>query len=300
MRVTMNTMYSQINMDLSRLTERLAGLTDKISSGKQYQVPSDAPVKLTHALGLRDSVADTEQYKRDISYGTGWVAATENVMTHVTDRLTRAKELAIEAANDTQNAGTRKAIAQEIKAILEETVSLGNTRLGDRYIMAGTRTTGYSSQGDPAPFEIDSDLNVSYHGNQEDITLDVSSGRKQKINLDGKSSLMDSGAFKALKDLYDSLMANSQPNIENALGKLDQSINYVSDKTAELGAMANSLEDKDDMADSMGLINKKVLSDLEDTDMIDAINSLNATQTAYQAALGAASKVMQVTLADYL
>jgi flagellar hook-associated protein 3 FlgL len=298
MRVTMNTMYSQINMDLSRLTERLANLTDSISSGKQYQVPSDAPVKLTHALELRDSLAETEQYKRDISYGNGWVMATENVMTHVTDRLTRAKELAVQAANDTQNAGTRRAIAQEIKAILEEVVSLGNTKLGDRFIMAGTRTTGYPDG--ERPFVMDRDMNVTYHGNQEDITLDVSSGKKQKINLDGKTSLMESGSFQALKDLYDSLMANSQPNIENALGKIDQSINYVSDKTSELGAMANSLEVKDEMADSIGVINRQVLSDVEDTDMIEAINSLNATQTAYQAALGAASKVMQVTLADYL
>ena len=298
MRVTMNTMYSQINLDLSRLTERLAGLTDSISSGKQYQVPSDAPVKLTHALGLRDSLAETEQYKRGISYGSGWVMATENVMTHVTDRLTRAKELAVEAANDTQNAGTRKAIAQEIKAILEEVVSLGNTRLGNRYILAGTRTTGYPAG--EAPFVMDRDMNVEYTGNREEITLDVSSGKKQKINLDGQTSLMESGSFQALKDLYDSLMADSQPNIENALGKIDLSIDYVSDKTAELGAMANSLEVKDEMADSMGIINRQVLSDVEDTDMIDAINSLSATQTAYQAALGAASKVMHVTLADYL
>ncbi len=294
----MNTMYSRINMDLSRLTERLAGLTDSISSGKQYQVPSDAPVKLTHALGLRDSLSETEQYKRDISYGRGWAMATENALTHVTDRLTRAKELAIEGANDTQNAGTRKAIAEEIKTILEETVSLGNTKLGDRYILAGSRTNGYADN--ESPFVMDSDHNVQYKGNQEDISLDVCSGRKQKINLDGRSGLLDSGTFQALKDLYDSLMADSQPNIENAIIKVDQSINYVSNKTASLGAMANSLDVKDDMADSIGLVNRQVLSDVEDTDMIDAINSLNATQTAYQAALGAASKVMKVTLADYI
>ncbi len=298
MRVTMNTMYSQINLDLSRLTERLAGFTDNISSGKQYQVPSDAPVKLTHALGLRDSLSETEQYKRNISYGRGWVTATENVLTHVTDRLTRAKELAVEGANDSQNQSTRRAIAKEVKAILEEVVSLGNTRLGDRYILAGSRTTGYAHND--RPFVMDNDQNVEYHGNQEDITLDVSSGRKQKVNLDGRSTLVESGSFQALKDLYDSLVAGSQPDIENAIGKLDESINHISNKTAELGAMANALDVKEEMADSMGLVSRQVLSDVEDTDMIEAINSLNATQTAYQAALGAASKVMQVTLADYL
>ncbi len=298
MRVTMTTMYDRIKTDLARLTERLDKTNASISSGKIYQTPSDAPVRLTHALGLRDNLADVDQFKRNISYAQGWVKATENVFTGVEERLQRAKELAVQGANDTLNEDDRRAIAQEVRHILEEAVSLGNTKLGNRYILAGSRTTGYA-QGQ-RPFELDRDGNVSYPGNREDVMVNVAPGIKQKINLDGKTSLQESGAFEALRDLYDSLMANSHPDIENALKKIDDSIVYVSNQTARIGAMANSLDVKSDLMDSQKIINTEILSGVEDTDMIEAINNLNATQTAYQAALGAASKVMKVSLADYV
>ncbi len=298
MRVTMTTMYNRVKTDLSRLTERLDRTNATISSGKIYQTPSDAPVKLTHALGLRDNLADVEQFKRNITYGQGWVKATENTLSGVEERLQRAKELAIEGANDTINGDNRRAIAQEVKNILEEVVSLGNAKLGNRYLLAGSKTTDYAEG--QKPFVMDRDGNVTYLGNQDSIELDVAPGIRQNINLDGKSTLVDSGAFDALKDLYDSLMANSQPNIENAIKKLDDSMVHISNQTARIGAMANSLDVKEVVMDSQKIINTQILSGVEDTDLIEAINNLNATETAYQAALGAASKVMKMTLADYI
>ncbi len=298
MRVTMNTMYERIKNDLFRLTEKLDKYNAQISSGKIYQTPSDAPVKLTHALGIRNTISDLDQYKRNITYAKGWLSVTENVMISIEDRLQRAKELALQGANDTQNGDTRRAIATEVKTILEEVVSLGNTKFGKRFVFAGTKTQGFKE--DEMPFQMDNSGNVTYHGNTEDIELNISPGNKQKINLDGKTSIMDSNTFKALKDLYDSLMANSQPNIENAIEKLDKSLIYVSNQVAQLGAMANSIDVKEELNETSHIANKEILSNIEDADMIEAITTLNATQTAYQAALGAASKVMKVTLADYL
>ncbi len=298
MRVTMNTMYERVKTDLDRLTERLNKYNAQISSGKIYQTPSDAPIKLTHALGVRDTISNLDQFKRNISYGKGWLAVTENTLRSFEDRLQRAKELAIQGANDTQNADTRRAIATEVKSILEELVSLGNTKFGNRFVFAGTKTNG--SHKDEMPFQMDYKGNVIYTGNTEDISINVAPGIKEKINLDGKGALIDSGAFKAVKDLYDSLMADSQPNIENAIDKLDKSLTEITNQIGKIGSMENSLEVKEDLNETGRLTNKEILSNIEDADMIEAISSLNATQTAYQAALGAASKIMKVSLADYL
>ena len=294
----MNTMYERVKTDLDRLTERLDKYNAQISSGKIYQNPSDAPVKLTHALGIRDSISNLDQYKRNISYGKGWLAVTENALRSFEDRLQRAKELAIQGANDTQNADTRRAIATEVKSILEELVSLGNTKFGNRFVLAGTKTRG--SHINEMPFQLEKDGNVTYTGNTEDISLNIAPDMKEKINLDGKTALVDSGAFKAVKDLYDSLMANSHPDIENAIDKLDKSMIEISNQIGKVGSMENSFEVKEDLNETGRLTNKIILSQIEDADMIEVISSLNATQTAYQAALGAASKIMEVSLADYL
>ncbi len=298
MRVTMNSLYDQINTDLSRLVEQQAKTNASISSGKIYRRPSDAPVELTHALGLRSSLSDIRQFERNITFGQGWVQATESTVRQIQDRLIRAKELAVEGANDTQNASTRRAIAAEVKVILDEVVSLANTSLGGRYILAGTKTRGYE-QGH-APFMLDKDGSVTYHGNDEDFNIDTGTGQSQKINLDGKSSLVQSGLFEALDLLQDSLNADSQHSIETAIADLDLGIVHLSEQTALLGAMGNTLETREDIASSLTLTNMEQLSDIEDTDIIRAISDLKTQETGYQAALASASKVMSMSLVDFL
>ncbi len=298
MRITMKTIYDQINTDLNRLTTNLAKTNASISSGKIYHSPSDAPIALTRALGLRSSIKETDQYQDNIRYGQGWVAATENAIDQVQDRLLRAKTLAIQGANDSQNADSREAIAKEVKRLLEDVVALGNTQLGGRYVLAGSRTKGYGPG--EAPFVLNQDNTVTYNGNREDISLTVAGGVKQKINLDGHTALVKSGVFSALKDLYDSLMSNSQPDIEVAIAEVDKSLEYVGQQLSELGAQANSLDNKRDMAESLSFVNTERLSDTEDTDIVEAIADLKTYETSYQAALAAASKVMQQSLVDYI
>ena len=298
MRVTMNSLYDRINTDLSRIVENQAKINAEISSGKIYRRPSDAPVELTHALGFRSDLNDAKQFERNITFGQGWVQATETSIRQIEDRLVRAKELAVEGANDTQNADTRKAIAAEVKVILDEVVSLANTSIGGRYILAGTRTNGYDNG--ETPFMIDKDGKVTYLGNDEDFSIDIGTAQTQKINLDGKSALVHSGLFDALDMLQDSLNANSQHSIETALAKIDLSITHVSDQTALTGAMGNTLDNKADIASSLSLTIEEQLSDIEDTDIIRAISELKTLDSGYQAALAAASKVMQMSLVDFI
>ncbi len=298
MRITMNTIYDQINTDLARLVEKQAITNASISSGKIYRRPSDEPVVLTHALSIRNAISGTEQFARNIKYGQGWVRATESALTQVQDRLLRAKSLAVQGANDTLTADDRRAIAAEIKTLLEEVVALGNTKMGDRYIFGGTRTRGY--EPGEAPFVLNKDGSVSYNGNREDLSLTVAAGFQQKINLDGQTALVQTGVFEALDLLYDSLQSSSQPDIEVALGDIDNALELVGQQIAKLGAMDNSLINKEDMAQSLTLTNRERLSDIEDTDIIQAITDLRTQETSYQAALASASRVMNLSLVDYI
>ena len=298
MRVTMNSLYDRINTDLSRLVENQAKTNASISSGKIYRRPSDAPVNLTHALGYRSELSDTKQFSRNIVFGQGWVQATETAMRQVQDRLTRAHELAVEGANDTLNATDRRAIADEVKVILEEVVSIANTSIGGRYILAGSRTKGYDNG--ETPFMLDKYGQVTYNGNEEDFSIDIGTGQTQKINLDGKTALVQSGAFEALDMLQDALNANSQHSIETAIEDLSVSMEYVTRQTAKLGAMGNTLEKKEELSTSLSLTIEERLSDVEDTDIIRAISDLKTLDAGYQAALAAASKVMKMSLADFV
>ena len=297
MRITMSTIYDQINTDLNRLTEKMAKTNASISSGKIYRRP-DGPVALTHALSVRVALSETKQCERNITYGQAWVTATESALTQVEDRLMRAKTLAVQGANDSQNDQSRKAIAVEIKTLLDEIVALGNTKLAGRYVFAGTKTRGY--EPGEAPFVLERDGSVNYLGNREDLVINVASGLQQKINLDGHTALVQSKAFETLDLLYDSLMANSRADVEVALADVDKSIEYLSLQVSQLGAQANTLFNKADMVNTLTLTNQERLSDIEDTDIVRAITDLKTQETSYQASLASASRVMGLSLVNYL
>ena len=298
MRVTMRTLYNQIKTDIGNITDQMNLTTSKLSSGKIYRRPSDAPVALTHALTLRSQLSTTSQVKRNIVYARGWQQATENVLQKVEERLRRAKSLAIQGANDSQNIETRQAIAREVKGILEELVTLGNTRFGGRYIFGGTRTDGYD-KGE-APFVETQDGSVDYLGNRQSIEVNVADGVKVTINLDGDEVFVQGGAFEGLKKLYDSLMNNSRDDIDASIGDIDQALKHINREISKIGAMANSLESYSDVADSMELTDTERLSEVEDTDMVRAASDLSMLQTSYQASLAAAAKVMQLSLAEFV
>ncbi|HID98193.1 MAG TPA: flagellar hook-associated protein 3 [Thermodesulfobacteriaceae bacterium] len=297
-RITMNSIYSGITNDLSRLTGAMARTNASISSGKIYSRPSDNPVALTHALNVRTALSDTEQYSHNIVYAQGWVRATEVAMIQISDRMTRAKELAVQGANDSLNAGDRRAIAAEIETILEEVVALGNSSLGGRYLFGGSRTSDYAP--DEAPFILDRDGNVTYHGNGDGISVSTGSGIHLEINLNGNDSLVQSGVFETLDLLHDSLMADSQSDIEVAIGDIDRAFQYITQQVAELGARGNTLENNADMQTQFELTSRERLSDIEDTDLIEAAAELKIQETSYQAALASASKVMGMSLVDFL
>ncbi|OCC15559.1 Flagellar hook-associated protein FlgL [Dissulfuribacter thermophilus] len=298
MRVTVANIFNQIKTDLGNITEEMSLKTSQISSGKIYRRPSDAPVALTHALSIRSSISVTNQVQRNIVYGQGWTRSTEEVLNQVQERLTRAKTLAIQGANDTQNADTRRAIAEEVKGILEELVSLGNTRFGGRYLFGGTKTKGYDRG--QAPFVLGQDGKVQYLGNRDNFEITVADGLTKVINIDGDTAFMQGGVFDSVSKLYDSLVSNSQEDIDASIGAIDEALKNISVQISKAGSISGSLERLESMADSLELTDKERLSDIEDIDMVEAATDLTRLQTSYQASLAAASKIMQLSLADFI
>jgi len=298
MRVATRTLYNQIKTDLWNITEQMNLNTSRLSSGKIYRSPSDEPVALTHALTLRTQLATTAQLKRNIVYAKGWQRATENVLQKVEERLVRARTLAVQGANDAQNTHTRLTIAKEIHAIMEELVTLGNTRFGGRYIFGGTKTKDYD-RGE-APFVINQYGDVEYKGNRQKIEIKVADATKVAVNVDGQAAFMEGGIFEGLKKLYHALVQNSREDIDASIGAIDQSLKHLNVEIARIGAVSNSLETYGDVADTMEFTDKERLSDVEDVNMVETAADLASLQTSYQASLSAAAKVMQLSLAHFI
>src|SRR5690554_7972186 len=103
MRVTNKTMTNNLLRNLNQGKSRLDKLNFQLSTGYTVNVPSDDPVKTGSILRLRSSVKATEQYLRNTDHAISWLEATDTVLQELVNVIHRARDLAIQGANGTND-----------------------------------------------------------------------------------------------------------------------------------------------------------------------------------------------------
>ncbi|MCB9496523.1 MAG: flagellar hook-associated protein FlgL [Fibrobacteria bacterium] len=136
--------YGMINDNVQRGIQANAQRVDEsmtqLSTGKMIRRPSDDPVGTSAALQLRTQLSSGNQYYRNMEDGLGWLSTTETALGTGNSALQRARELAIQGANDTYGATERQYLVSEVEGILEEVLSIANTSFKGDYIFSGTQT----------------------------------------------------------------------------------------------------------------------------------------------------------------
>ncbi|MDA8165610.1 MAG: flagellin [Desulfobacteraceae bacterium] len=151
MRTTLRTINESILRNLNSLTTSMNDLDNQISSGKQMSKISDNPINLMGALGLRTDLGQIQQYQKNLLYGNNFIGASENALTGIKDLVMQAKVLATQAANSSMTPANRANMAEQVRNLFEQALTLSNTQVDGKYIFGGQRTTGYNT-AEPTPF----------------------------------------------------------------------------------------------------------------------------------------------------
>ena len=114
MRITQNMLHRTALGDVLAARVRLSRTQEQASSGLRINRPSDDPVGAGVLAGLRGERDGIAQYTRVVSALRGRVGALESALGESNDVLIRARELAIQGANGTQDAASRAQIARAI------------------------------------------------------------------------------------------------------------------------------------------------------------------------------------------
>lgn len=88
--------------------------------------------------------------------------------------------------------------------------------------------------------------------------------------------------------------------LEQSLTDFHNLQDNLSERISDFGARANRTQVQLEIYSQLDLASTTNLSELQDTDLTKAILNLKAKEVAYQAALSAAAKTMQLSLVDYL
>ena len=100
MRVTQGMIYNSTNQSLSSTLSALQTMTEKVSSTKELNRPSDNPADVRSAVQLRDALAELNQFQRNIDTASSRVDAMDNAMASVGDLIvTRQNDHKLGIAN---------------------------------------------------------------------------------------------------------------------------------------------------------------------------------------------------------
>jgi flagellar hook-associated protein 3 FlgL len=303
MRVATSMMYSFIRNSLADITRDLNSASETVITGKRLNTLSDDPMGMIRAAGIKSTLNGLKQMDRSISLGNSWLTTSENALTQAQDLVSESKTLALQMANASINPENRKDAAVMVQHITEQMMALANTRVEDRYIFSGNDTdipsfaveTVTDEFGDPVE-------KIGYQGDDQPFSIKVGTGGMTEIGGDGGrifSQIFDTLAdFKTALETTDETVALE--GINNAITALDVDFNHLNSEISAVGSRMTRLDMKSVIFQEMKINETEKLSAVEDADIIEAITRLEQMQLSYQAALSSSSKVMSMSLLDYL
>jgi flagellar hook-associated protein 3 FlgL len=145
---------------------------------------------------------------------------------------------------------------------------------------------------------------IEYQGDTHDFEIAIGSQSRLVVNEIGSAAiggdLGSNDLFQILAQLKGSLEANDPDEVGASLERLRSYESHITSILARLGASLDRVAMKEIVSGYIKDELTQQISDRGDTDLVAAANLLSAKETAYQAALLSSSKVMEMSLMDYL
>jgi len=274
---------------------KVARYQEQLSSGKRILVMSDDPIGGRRALTSRIQMSQNGKFLDNIDKSLAFMDATDATMTEMVSVFDAAKKLAVQGANVSQDATSRKTLAQSVDAHLDRFIDLANAVHDGRYMFAGTASLD-------KPFIVNETRNdVQYHGDLDNFQVDISFGGRSVINQNGYDLWKsDVDVFQVMIDLRDALVDNDAEAVSGMIDELQSAANHINTLQGELGGRTQRLELTRRQLEESQVQLGALVSQQEDVDMAETIMQMQNSQVALEAALQAGARVIQPSLLDFL
>ena len=296
MRITNNIIRRNALSSLQDNLRHIERAQTQVTSGMRFQKASEDPAAASALMRSNGSLRALEQYRRNIQSAEARSAAEGTVLDQVTEALMRAKELGLQMGTANVPSSARRAAAGQAETILRTVADLGNAKFGDEFLFGGDTSA-------VRPFEVTgSGSAIAYTAPASSAArkVQVSDTLQVPSNADGAAVFETSGVLASLRDLTKALADDDEAGVRAVLTRLDDAFTAVQAAIGDQGARANQLTMTSANLDALEINLRTFKSDLSEIDMERAITDLVGRQTAYQAAMMAASKVIGMNLTDYL
>jgi len=297
MRIATNTTSQALIAQIQKLSDRQSRLQSQVATGQRIVQPEDDPAAVGRLLGLNTEKAQNTQYVQNASRAMELSQASYSGLQDIKSISDRAGELATLGAG-ASSPDAYQAYAKEVNQLIEQAVQLGNSKFRNDYLFSGTAVTTApvnatrNSAGDVT--------SVAYAGDSAQTSIKLSDVSSIAPGTTNGTNTGIKDFINNLVSLRDALNTGSSTNVSATQPNLLTSENMLVNSLSEHGAIQLRIEINQKQEQSRSDQLDKLVSDEADADMASTVVKLSQTSNAYEAALSSASKILQMSLLDYL
>lgn len=295
MRVSDQQMVSSALLQMQSQLLALHNAQTQVSSGRKVSNPSDDPAAAAGILELQVAQQSNAQELRNAQDGQAWVQGADNQLQQADGILQEVRNLTVQAASSTDST-TDAAIAAQIRSLRDQLVSIANAQQGGRGLFAGFASG-------PAVTQVAGTW--TYTGDAGQVQRRVGPQEKVSVNVTGDQVFgfggpAGSDTFSMLDTLANQVAAGNTSAVSASIGSVDTALGHVNQGLAAIGNAGARIAKALELNSASAMNIQTQLSNLQDVDLAEATMNLQTQQVAYQAALGALSKVLQPSLLNFL
>lgn len=304
--------------------------SQEVATGLKAANPGDSTFSGTISQ-LRGVVERVDAYSARVKAVESSLTFQENVLNQAGELLIRAKEIAAQGANETNSTTERFALAEEIFQIRDHMVSLANSQYQGMYIFHGAATDtppfledtyATGTGGATQRFVYD---NRTPQADGHDVTRDVRVTDDVTVRVNTVGTTFENSIL-ALERLGRALQGFQTDTPPAAIGVAGTGAAYTSTEfelqtthikaqmealdtareseiqpeRVNLAGRLKRLETAASLLELSKVSTQEVLSKLQDADMLDAASQLSIAQTALEASLAATSRVLNLSVLQFL
>ena len=291
MRVTQLEIYRDFTSNLGDMNATYNRINRQVSSGKALTQLSDSPAASADLLSLTDEAANIDQYQSSAQTVLYFLTSADSALNEVNNLVTSVYSKGSQATSEVMGDNARATLAQEIRSLREQILSLANSQIKGRYIFAG-------SSFDSEPFTLSGDT-VSYVGDSDVNSVQVESGTEVKTGVAGSEAF--NTVFSAIGSLLSAIDSNDTSAIGAALTQFQSAYSDLGLARGKIGGNMNTIQNVQSLLTDQETNLTARRSQIEDVDMTQAVVELSQAKTTLNAALSAGGSILtQRNLFDIL
>lgn len=285
MRITRDAIFRSALKNLRGNLDAVRYAETEAATGRRIQRPSDEPLQTASILNIESRLRLAARHLKAANLAATRQSAEEAILSSTTDLVRQARQHG-RTALDTTDPDARRNAAATIRLIRSQVIDLGNTKVGDEYILSGTRE-------EPA-----FDESGVYRGDSTPREIEVGANLRLPVNHTGDQVL--SGVIAGLDNLARAVESGTPDEVKSALNALDSGKTNLDRAAGELGSWQRQFNEMVQHLDRESGSLKTEEGGLLNADPTESLLKLQEASTSLEAVVDSISKILSTSLIQFL